>query len=103
MASTMTNWVSANPARAVRNANPVALSREAAGSSGPSAWENATPPHGNPPNGTLARSASPVIQAAAAQAGHSGSLREDAAINAPAGATSRAIATDSAYQGRSPT
>ena len=71
---------SANPASAVRKPSPVALSSDATGSSGPSGCEKATAPQGNPPNGTRARSASPVIQAPAAQSGQSGSRRDAAAI-----------------------
>ena len=81
----------------------MALSSDATGSSGPSGWENATPPQGKPPNGNRARSASPVIQAAAAHTGQSGSRRLAAAISAPAGAVSSASMTLSAYQGKSPT
>ena len=103
IASARISWARANPASAVRKASPVAPSSDAAGSNGPSGWENATPPQGNPPNGNRARSASPVIQADAAQTGHSGSRREAAAISAPAGAVSSASATTSAYQGKSPT
>ncbi len=94
---------SANPASAVRKPRALAPSKDATGSSGPSACEKATPPQGNPPNGNLARSASPVIQAAAAHTGQAGSRRDAAAASAPTGAVSSASATASAIHGRFPT
>ena len=78
-------------------------SSAAAGSSGPSGWENATPPHGNPPNGMTARNDSPATQAAAANTGHTGSRRDATAASTAAGPTSRASVTESPSHGTDPT
>ena len=78
----------------------------ATGSSGPSGWPNATRPHGNPPNGTRARSASTPTHTAAAQSGAvhpARRSRDTTAIPAPAAPTKTASAPESASHGTGPT
>lgn len=67
-----------------------------------SACPNAILPQGNPPKGTLARTASSSVQTAAAQTGHQAS-RDTAAIPMQPTATNSASATASASHGTGPT
>jgi hypothetical protein len=93
---------SASPASTAANDSSGAPPTAATGSSGPSGWPNATRPHGNPPKGTRARTASTPTQTAAAHSGAPRS-REVTAIPAPAAPTNSASAPESASHGTGPT
>ena len=96
---------SASPASTVANDSSGAPPTAATGSSGPSGWPNATRPHGNPPKGVRARSASTPTHTAAAQSGavQPGRSRDTTAIPAPAAPTNTASAPESASHGTGPT
>ena len=74
----------------------------ASGSSGPSGCPNPTRPHGSPPHGTRARSASLATQTAADHTGAAGS-RETSAMPAPPSPTNSDSSTTSATHGTGPT